>query len=72
MKRPGLVLSYFAFICVTNHTISQTEGEIKVDENTFGAIEVRHIGPAAMSGRIASLDAVQNDPRIIYAGSIVI
>ena len=69
MKRPGLVLSYFAFMCMTNHTISQTESEIKVDENTFGAIEVRHIGPAAMSGRIASLDAVQKDPRIIYAGS---
>ena len=69
MKRPCLVLSFFALMFVTNHTISQTEGEIKVDENTFGAIEVRHIGPAAMSGRIASLDAVQNDPRIIYAGS---
>jgi photosystem II stability/assembly factor-like uncharacterized protein len=48
---------------------SQSDKKVKVDDNMFGAIEARHIGPATMSGRIAALDAVQNDPRIIYVGS---
>ena len=40
-----------------------------LNSNTFGEISARHIGPATMSGRISALDAVQNDPRILYAGS---
>lgn len=40
-----------------------------LDENSFGAIEARHIGPAVMSGRISALDAVNNDPRIVYVGA---
>jgi photosystem II stability/assembly factor-like uncharacterized protein len=40
-----------------------------LDENTFGAIEARAIGPANMSGRIAALDAVASDPRVIYVGA---
>jgi photosystem II stability/assembly factor-like uncharacterized protein len=48
---------------------AQSDKKVKVNKNTFGAIEARHIGPAVMSGRIAALDAVQNDPRIIYVGS---
>jgi photosystem II stability/assembly factor-like uncharacterized protein len=69
MKKPVLFLYLLVTVLLTNHLFSQTDNEVKVDENTFGAIEVRHIGPAAMSGRIASLDAVQKDPRIIYVGS---
>jgi photosystem II stability/assembly factor-like uncharacterized protein len=57
-----LVFTYFI-------SYSQTSENIKVSDNTFGAIEARQIGPATMSGRIAALDAVQNDPRIIYVGS---
>lgn len=35
----------------------------------FGAMEVRHIGPAAMSGRISALDAYNKDARLIYVGA---
>jgi photosystem II stability/assembly factor-like uncharacterized protein len=42
---------------------------VKVDTNTFGAIEARHIGPAITSGRIAAIDGVASDPRIIYVGA---
>lgn len=42
---------------------------IKLDSNSFGAIEARHIGPAVTSGRIAAIDGVASDPRIIYVGS---
>ncbi|MEM1182648.1 MAG: glycosyl hydrolase, partial [Acidobacteriota bacterium] len=40
-----------------------------VDSNTFGALRARAIGPAVMSGRIASLDAVATDPVTVYAGT---
>ncbi len=40
-----------------------------VDESTFGGLEARAIGPAVMSGRIAALDAVAEDPLTIYAGT---
>jgi photosystem II stability/assembly factor-like uncharacterized protein len=41
----------------------------RINSNTFGEIEARQIGPAAMSGRIAALDAVDADDRIIYIGA---
>lgn len=41
----------------------------QINSNTFGAIEARQIGPAVMSGRIAALDAVDSDDRIIYIGA---
>ena len=41
----------------------------KVDESTFGGLAVRAVGPAVMSGRIAALDVVAEDPLTIYAGA---
>jgi len=43
--------------------------EVKVDSATFGAIEARPIGPAVTSGRIAAIDGVASDPKIIYVGA---
>jgi len=43
--------------------------KISITSSTIEAIEARHIGPATMSGRISALDAVVEDPRIIYVGS---
>jgi len=43
--------------------------KIMITSSTVEAIEARHIGPATMSGRISALDAVGEDPRIIYVGS---
>ncbi|MEW6364470.1 MAG: glycosyl hydrolase [Acidobacteriota bacterium] len=48
---------------------SPVGGAVKIDSNTFGAIEARDIGPATMGGRIMAIDAVNGDPRIIYVGS---
>lgn len=62
----GSILLLWAF---SLPVFAQSENKVKVNENMFGAIEARHIGPATMSGRIAALDAVQNDPRILYVGS---
>src|SRR5688572_20353345 len=43
--------------------------ELKVDSETFGGLEARNIGPAAMSGRIAALDVHEGDRRTIWVGS---
>ncbi len=39
------------------------------DSAMFAGMKARAIGPAAMSGRVASIDAVVSDPRIIYVGA---
>src|SRR5215475_67918 len=55
-----------AALAVTT-VIAQTT--VKLDSNSFGAIEARPIGPATTSGRIAAIDGVNSDPRILYVGS---
>ena len=52
-------------LLITQFLIAQ----VKVDKNTFGDLRFRSVGPAAMSGRIAAVDAVKTDPRIVYVGS---
>src|SRR5688572_19842918 len=42
---------------------------VVLDSGSFGDLRARAIGPAVMSGRIAALDVVADDPRIIYVGS---
>jgi hypothetical protein len=41
----------------------------QVDMSQFKAMKARSVGPAAMSGRITAIDAVHENPNIIYAGS---
>ncbi len=43
--------------------------QTKITSATLGMMEARHIGPAVMSGRIAAIDAVNTNPRIIYVGA---
>ena len=43
--------------------------QVKIDTTTFGALEARAIGPAAMSGRIAAIDGNPRDGRIVYVGA---
>ena len=42
---------------------------VTFDADTFGGLQARAIGPAAMSGRISALDAVGGDRLTIYVGS---
>jgi photosystem II stability/assembly factor-like uncharacterized protein len=42
---------------------------VTIDTNTFGGLEARSIGPATMSGRVAALDALADDPLTIYVGA---
>ncbi len=50
-------------------SISNSFAQTKINSATFGAINARQIGPASMSGRITAIDAVNNEPRIMYVGS---
>ncbi|MBN1339226.1 MAG: hypothetical protein JXA03_07880, partial [Bacteroidales bacterium] len=62
MKKPYQSARMILFFLLLSRGLSGQEA-VKPDKNTFGAMEARHIGPAAMSGRITSIDAVQDDPR---------
>ena len=42
---------------------------VTIDSNTFGGLSARSIGSATMSGRIAALDVVAEDPLTIYVGA---
>jgi photosystem II stability/assembly factor-like uncharacterized protein len=49
------------------HSGCQAQGPLP--EYVFGDLKARQIGPASMSGRISAIDAVDNDPAIMYAGT---
>ncbi|MDH5806028.1 MAG: hypothetical protein OEZ54_12680, partial [Gemmatimonadota bacterium] len=41
----------------------------QIDPELFGAMSARSIGPAGMSGRVGSVDAVASNPNIIFVGA---
>jgi photosystem II stability/assembly factor-like uncharacterized protein len=41
----------------------------QVDPDLLSGMKARSIGPAAMSGRVADIDAVAGDPNVIYVGA---
>jgi len=43
--------------------------DVKIDSDTLGGLEVRQIGPAVMSGRIAAIDAVPGDRLTVWVGA---
>lgn len=40
-----------------------------LDTTKFGGLKARAIGPAGMSGRVTSIDAVHSNPDVIYVGT---
>ena len=43
--------------------------QAQINSNTFGMLEARHLGPGTMSGRITSIEGVNNDPKTLYIGT---
>lgn len=41
----------------------------EIDVNLLKGMKIRNIGPAGMSGRVTSIDAVHRNPEIIYVGT---
>jgi photosystem II stability/assembly factor-like uncharacterized protein len=61
MKR---ILIAFALLVLTG-----TAAQAQVDPAQLWGMRARSIGPAGMSGRVSSVDAVVADPRTVYVGS---
>lgn len=45
------------------------QSQVKVSSSTFGRVQARQIGPALMSGRVTSVDALQSNPLHVYIGT---
>ncbi len=56
-----LIVSFFSLLI--------TAANAQIDTSLFKGMKVRSIGPAGMSGRIASIDAVAPDHNIIFIGT---
>lgn len=67
MKRIITIIQLFIFTIYTG--AAEAQDKVKTDENTFGDIVARQIGPATMSGRISAIDAVDKNPAIVYVGA---
>ncbi len=67
MDKKMMFFPFFLFFLYPFIVYSQ--GDIKFNENTFGDITVRQIGPATMSGRISAIDAVDKNPALVYVGA---
>ena len=61
---PALALCLSAVLAAT----AAAEG-VKLDAETFGGLRARAIGPAAMSGRIAAVDAIRAPRLTIWVGA---
>lgn len=61
------------YVCLTTLALvistATASAQTQIDVSTFAGLRVRPIGPAVMSGRIAAVDAVAEDPITVYVGS---
>ena len=61
--RFGFRLTWIVLLCLPFKALGQYE------TNQFSEIRGRSIGPAGMSGRVASIDVVPGNPNIIFVGA---
>ncbi len=59
----------YLLVLLSLFIIPLNEALPQVSSATFGALQARNIGPATMSGRVTSIDALQDDPRLVYIGT---
>lgn len=62
-------ITFMVFVLFAIFQFGYGQTPVKITKNTFGELKARSIGPAVMSGRIAAMDAVAADPRILYVGT---
>lgn len=61
---------YFALFAALIFSVQNLDAQTsKLTSSFFGSMEAREIGPAVMSGRILSIDAFNDDPRLVYIGA---
>jgi photosystem II stability/assembly factor-like uncharacterized protein len=67
MKRSVLILTV---LLAVSATAQQPAPAVRVDSDTISGLGARNIGSAAMSGRIAAIDAIREGKRLtVYIGS---
>ncbi|MBD3233528.1 MAG: glycosyl hydrolase [candidate division Zixibacteria bacterium] len=69
VRLPFLKLVVFISLCAVLSAPTFANDDPAIGSYIFGDIRARAIGPAVMGGRIAALDAVNDDPAIIYVGA---
>jgi len=65
LRRFLIIIGCVVLCLVVCHPIEAQQ----VDVRKLKAMKVRSIGPAGMSGRVTSIDAVESNPDIIYIGT---
>jgi len=45
------------------------DAQLSTKDISFGDLRARSIGPATMSGRVSTMDAVSSSPEILYVGA---
>lgn len=60
------MLRYVVALCLL---VFPAVAPAQIDPELLAGMKARAIGPATMSGRIASIDVVESDPDIIYVGA---
>ncbi|MBT8061766.1 MAG: hypothetical protein KJO85_03735, partial [Gammaproteobacteria bacterium] len=63
-SRYARIAGMLLLICMSVAITAQA----KLDSDLLSGLEARAIGPAAIGGRIAAIDAVNNDPNTIVVG----
>lgn len=69
MKHFNKLLVWVFILCPFLTTFSQNNTSTKLNTDLFKKMKARSIGPAVMSGRITTIDAVWANPDIIYVGA---
>jgi len=67
--RPTSVWSLLAVLFVSASLAHAADEPVPFDPETLAGLGVRNIGPAAMSGRIAAIDAIETDRLVLYVGA---
>ncbi|MDP4219639.1 MAG: glycosyl hydrolase [Bacteroidota bacterium] len=62
-------MKYFLLSFLTILWIQPLHAQTKITSATFGMMGARHIGPGTMSGRITSIQGVDEDGKTIYVGT---
>ncbi|MFH0759488.1 MAG: glycosyl hydrolase [Bacteroidota bacterium] len=68
MRTMGFFTTIFCLLFILGSSgLAQNKATVK--SSTFGQVNARHLGPAMMSGRVTSIDALQSDPLLMYIGT---
>ena len=72
-RLPSMWTAFFAAVAMglSFLSVAQTNDEDSQDpvEALVEAIEVRHIGPGTMSGRVTAIAVPHNEPEVIFVGT---